>query len=93
MKQQFIAQPPPFNGGRSMSRTARFLQMKGGIVLVNREQDNYSKNVDKLRMELYKLIECEKLSSDAVQSLSRELDELILAYYRQPDICQELKEP
>lgn len=67
--------------------------MKGGIVMINSEHENYLNNVDKLRMKLYKLIEYEKLSSDAVQSLSRELDELILAYYRKPNICQDLKDP
>jgi len=61
--------------------------------LIEREQENYSRDVDKLRMKLYKLIEYEELSSDAVQSLSRELDELILAYYRQSETCHDLKEP
>ena len=56
----------------------------------NGKRKKDSKNMEQLRKELYKLIESEALDSDAVQSLSKELDGLILEYYRKPSelTCQ-----
>lgn len=50
----------------------------------NGKQKKDSKSMEQLRKELYKLIESEALDSDAVQNLSKELDGLILKYYREP---------
>lgn len=51
------------------------------------------RNINQLRNELHDLIESENLTSTIVQSRSRELDELILLYYRQANTSHELNEP
>ncbi len=51
------------------------------------------KNIDRLRSELHRLIEYEQLGSRIVQERSRELDGLILAYYKQSMDSQALNEP
>lgn len=50
-------------------------------------------DINQRRDELHQLIEYEQLNSDVVQERSRELDALILLYYKQPTEYQELKEP
>ena len=49
-------------------------------------------NIDQMRNELYHLIENEQLISDIVQERSRELDALILEYYKQKNECQTMDE-
>lgn len=68
----------------------------------NARQEKCKKDINQRREELHKLIENEDLLSDVVQESSRELDDLILSYYRkpeeecqeeQPEESQELNEP
>lgn len=59
----------------------------------NKRPVSIDDNINQLRDELHQLIECEQLNSDIVQKRSKELDDLILLYYRQSKERQELKEP
>lgn len=59
----------------------------------SRKHAHINNNIDQLRNELHQLIECEQLSSDAVQERSRELDALILLYYEKNKEDHALKEP
>ena len=46
------------------------------------KNQGYKSDIDKLRRKLHKLIESESLSSETVQKMSRELDALILSFYK-----------
>ena len=59
----------------------------------NSKSASYKSNINHLRNELHLLIESENLTSTIVQKRSRELDELILLYYKQTKKSHELKEP
>lgn len=59
----------------------------------NKSQERCKNNIIKRREELHRLIENERISSKIVQRRSRELDRLIVLYYRQCEKSQELKEP
>ena len=49
----------------------------------NKKQKNKVKNVEELRCSLYKIIESGKdLCDDKILSISRELDEKIISYYK-----------
>lgn len=51
--------------------------------LKSRKQVYCEKRINQLRGELHKLIEREKLDNSRVQEISRELDELIMLYYKE----------
>ncbi|HEX2947778.1 MAG TPA: aspartyl-phosphate phosphatase Spo0E family protein [Clostridia bacterium] len=59
----------------------------------NSRPANYKSNINQLRNELHHLIDSENLTSTIVQKRSRELDELILLYYKHTKNCQELNDP
>gem|GEM_PF-735403 len=59
----------------------------------NSKPASCSSKINHLRSELHLLIESENLTSTVVQKRSRELDELILLYYKQMKKCHELNEP
>lgn len=58
-----------------------------------RSQERCKNNIIKRRDELHKLIENEKINSKIVQKRSRELDKLIILYYKQCAKYHELKDP
>jgi len=59
-------------------------------VLKSKSHERCKNDIIKRRDELHQLIENERINSKVVQKRSRELDKLIILYYKQ---CQELKEP
>lgn len=63
------------------------------IALKRKRNERCTNNIDQLRNELHQLIEIEQISSGIVQERSRELDALILVYYKQKKECKALKEP
>ena len=61
--------------------------------MISRSHERCKNDINRRREELHRLIESELINSNIVQRRSRELDKLIILYYKQRAKCQELKEP